>query len=55
MTALKDDDSSKKMYYAKVLAMPKKIKKIIQQSKNGERIELDEHEKRSMNVILHGA
>lgn len=51
----KEAETSQKINYAKVLAVPKEIQKVITQTKNDEKIEKTEHEKRSANFIIHGA
>ena len=42
-------------YAAKVLKVPEQVRKIIEDSKNDEKVEESEQERRSRNFIIHGA
>ena len=42
-------------YAAKVLKVPEEVRKIIEDSKNNEKVEESEQERRSRNFVIHGA
>ena len=42
-------------YAAKVLKVPEQVRKIIENSKNDDKVEENEQERRSRNIIIHGA
>ena len=43
------------MSFAKVLQVPAEVRKVMQEVRNDEKVELSEQEKRSQNFIIHGA
>ena len=47
--------SEEKKSYAKILNVPKEVRKIMQETQNDEKVDLVEQEKRSQNFIIHGA
>ena len=52
---VKEQSSEEKKSYAKILDVPKEVQKIMQETKNEEKVNLTEKEKRSQNFIIHGA
>ena len=47
--------STSGMSFAKVLQVPAEVRKVMQEVRNDEKVELSEQEKRSQNFIIHGA
>ena len=47
--------SEEKTSYAKILNVPKEVRKIIQETRNDEKVNQIEQEKRCQNFIIHGA
>ncbi|MCH2416953.1 MAG: hypothetical protein MK195_09375 [Acidimicrobiales bacterium] len=47
--------SSEKSTYSQILSVPKEIRKIMQETRNDEKVEKVEQERRSQNFIIHGA
>ena len=43
------------MTYASILRVPEEVRKVINETKNNERVEESEIEKRVKNLIIHGA
>ena len=50
-----NQSSEVKKSYAEILNMPKEVRRILQETQNDEKIEIAEQEKRSQNIIIHGA
>ena len=49
------DANPDKVSYSKILQVPSEVRKVIEEAKNDEKVELSEQEKRSQNFIIHGA
>ena len=47
--------SEVKKSYAEILNMPKEVRRILQETQNDEKIVINEQERRSQNIIIHGA
>ena len=50
-----EKSSEEKKTYAGILNLPKDVRKIMQETRNDEKVELVEQEKRCQNFIIHGA
>ena len=59
VTTLKEqiekENDGDKVSYSKILAVPAEVRRVIQETKNDEKVEKLEHDKRSQNFIIHGA
>ena len=51
----KSGNEPEKMTYARILRVPEEVRKVINETKNNERVEESEIEKRVKNLIIHGA
>ena len=50
-----DGNDGEKVSYAKVLQLPEEVRRVMQETRNDEKIEKNEQEKRTQNFIIHGA
>lgn len=55
ISAREEESSEEKKSYAGILNVPKEVRKIMQETRNDEKVDLVEQEKRCQNFIIHGA